>query len=240
MRVVPYPGVLRLGQVGKPVVAVKRALWRAHVYPKLPAVPFTPVWGPFARRALQTFQQQHGLTATGLYGTPSHTKLAEFFDDYAIWLLGQAKPPAPKLDARRTKIVAACTLTYNHRGEIDYTQGPRRMEGVILRLKPPRFPRMMDCSSGATWLYYAAGAPDPNGRGFDGFGYTGTLARQGRQVTIATAKPGDLVFYDIYPYSHVTVYLGMGRCWSHGSSAGPYILPVAYRRDMREVRSYLP
>lgn len=240
MRVVPYPGVMKLGQVGNAPRAIKRALSKAGI---IRWQPFTLLWGPFSKIALQNFQRKHGIQPTGLYGKPTHAKLAPSFDDYGVWLLAQK--PVPKTDARRTRIVAACTLTYNHRGEIDYTQGSRRMEGVLQGLKPPRFPRMMDCSSGATWLYYAADAPDPNGRGYDGFGYTGTLATHGRLVTVSQAKPGDLILYGPAPnFSHVTVYLGWNgrehRCWSHGSSAGPLILNIDYRSDRRQIRAYLP
>lgn len=244
MKVVPYAGVLKLGQTGKPVVAVKRALWRAHVYPHLTGTPFTPIWGPYAKIALQKFQRLHGIPA-GLYGKPSHEKLAPFYDAYAVSMLVQAKPPpVPQLDPRRLKILAGCTLAYNNRAFWHYTQGSARMMIVRQHLELADLGTHVlweDCSSGATGLYYVAGAPDPNGRGYDTYGYTGTLAQHGRRITIAAAKAGDLVFYGSgFPYSHVAVYLGFGRVWSFGSENGPYVLPVAYRRDMREVRSYLP
>jgi cell wall-associated NlpC family hydrolase len=114
------------------------------------------------------------------------------------------------------------------------------MQGVRERIRPPAVPRWEDCSSFATWLYWLADAPDPNGRGYDGFGYTGTLCRQGRRVSILELQPGDLVFYGRgAPWGHVAIYVGGGKVVSHGSEGGPYLLPVRYRGDVGEARSYL-
>lgn len=72
-----------------------------------------------------------------------------------------------------------------------------------------------DCSGFASLVYKAAGAPDPNGAGYSGQGYTGTLASHGQRTD--RPLPGDLVFYGTAPFHHVTVYVGNGLCVSHGS-----------------------
>ena len=106
--------------------------------------------------------------------------------------------------------------------------------------RPPQFPTYADCSSFATWCYDAAGAPDPNGLGYNGAGYTGTLFPRG--VETATAAPGDLVFYggsEAVP-AHVAIAVGDGHVVSHGSEIGPLLVPQGYRNDQIGVRSYLP
>ena len=69
---------------------------------------------------------------------------------------------------------------------------------------------------------------------------TGTLSSRGVLVSTNQARPGDLVFYgNGWPYSHVSVYVGFGRCISHGSESGPSLVPLDYRGDRRCIRSYL-
>ena len=97
-----------------------------------------------------------------------------------------------------------------------------------------------DCSSFFTGVYYEAGAPDPNGRGYDGTGFTGTMAQNGRRV-LAPPRPGDANMYGPAPtYSHTTVSISASRCISHGSQPGPYLLDIRYRRDYKETLSFLP
>jgi Putative peptidoglycan binding domain len=248
LKFAPYPGSpLRRG---RHVRAVKRALWRAGVYRR---PPHTGIWGPFAERALRKFQPAKGVKF-GSYSADTHRRLARYMDDYALWLLTGTK--AKTVDQlRREKIVMAAMLTWRKRDSITYTQGPRRMEGVRLGLKPPKYPRYMDCSAGATWLYYQAGAPDPNAewvrdvsRNYDGQGYTGTLRRLGKRVGVFPnsrgVQVGDLGFYGPGPnYTHVVIAIGrdkVGRTivWSMGSTPGPYLLGPDYRPDFREWRTY--
>lgn len=96
-----------------------------------------------------------------------------------------------------------------------------RMQIVRQRLRLPPLLRFIfeDCSSSVTGLYWLAGLPDPNGRGYDGYGYTGTLASHGRVVwrlgqPLSQLRPGDLIFYGGgFPHHHVTMYLGNGRAF---------------------------
>jgi cell wall-associated NlpC family hydrolase len=97
-----------------------------------------------------------------------------------------------------------------------------------------------------TWCYWAAGAPDPNGRNFDGLGYTGTQIGNGTAVTLEQAQPGDLVFYgkkvDPDPQAgitHVALYVGNGNVISHGSESGPHLVQVDYRSDRKLIKSYV-
>ena len=116
-----------------------------------------------------------------------------------------------------------------------------------------------DCSSSVTGLYWLAaggsstnphpiGLPDPNGYKnppFRGYGYTGTQASSGRVVwrigqPISQLKIGDLIFYGGgFPHHHVTMYLGNGRVFSHGTNTGPFNLPIFYRNDAVGAHRYV-
>lgn len=86
--------VIKLGTVGKDVVAVKRGLARAG-HGSLKGI--TPVFGPFAVRHLKRFQRGHSIMATGNYGRKTHKALWPHFDATAKKLYAQAKPkPKPK------------------------------------------------------------------------------------------------------------------------------------------------
>lgn len=88
-------------------------------------------------------------------------------------------------------------------------------------------PIVTDCSGSTTMLYNAAGRPDPNGRDYDGTGWTGTLrAHTPRRRTVRGCRPGDFIVYGDGDGVHVVVVLEAGRdplVWSHGQEAGPLV-----------------
>lgn len=104
-----------------------------------------------------------------------------------------------------------------------------------------------NCSGYITTVYFAAGAPDPNGRGYDGLGYTGVEVGRGVQVPLAAIDLLDLVFYGrtlvpspAFPVgspTHVAVYIGGGFVASDGSQSGPQKRTVGYR-EIHSVRRY--
>lgn len=237
-KIVPFRRNLRLGSRGDDCRAVKRALARAgHGRLGTPATA-APVLGPLAIRHLRAWKRtvSGGLPDTPVYGIAAHRQLVPHMDPYAIQLYTGGQ-------TLREKVVAAALAVYAIRDRVHYTQTSRRMSIVRLRLRPPFEGTDLyeDCSSAATGLYWLTGAPDPNGRGYDGQGWTGTLCRHGKVVTLTQARKGDLVFYGAgAPWAHVAVYLGGGRVWSHGSESGPHLLEIDYRGDRGEIRSYLP
>lgn len=80
-----------------------------------------------------------------------------------------------------------------HRASFTYTEAPGlRMEDVH---KPGSVPEDSDCSAWVTYCYSWAGAPDPNGQGYDGSGYTGTLLSHGAKITLAQLMPGDVIVF---------------------------------------------
>lgn len=85
----------------------------------------------------------------------------------------------------------------------------------------------IDCSVFTTLIYKAAGAPDPNGSNFDGSGNTATQLANGHKTN--DPQPGDICLYGSGASgsaSHVTIYIGGGRCIGIGGSAGVLETPV--------------
>lgn len=156
----------------------------------------------------------------------------------AVWTERQRR------EARR-KTVRAAFVALENRERIHYTQGPRRWEGINLHKRAYRgeYPRYADCSAFATWcLWDGTLLHKPhdfvNGAQWRA-GYTGTQVQHGKRVEMDDLLPGDLVFYGggSIP-AHVAVYVGKGRVISHGSEAGPYLLPVRYR-EVNQARRYI-
>ncbi len=117
---------------------------------------------------------------------------------------------------------------------LGYSQGPRRME--LTRLTEQEiagtFKRggkfFADCSGFATAVCKLAGLADPNGLGYNGSGFTGTLLKNLPHYTDpAAANVGALVVYShpgIPSGDHVATVLGPGADpWlcSHGQEKGP-------------------
>lgn len=96
-----------------------------------------------------------------------------------------------------------------------------------------------DCSGTFTLCYYLAGAPDPNGLGYDGEGYTGTLVDHGQQIMQSQLEPGDAV---IYFEDGVSVHVAMIiepsslTTMSHGQQSEPAYVTVS--EDGRPHRFY--
>jgi Putative peptidoglycan binding domain/NlpC/P60 family len=242
------PRWLRLGSNGRDVLALHRALRRAGFADR--AKPAGRVFTAELDAALRAFQTASGLEVDGVLGPDTYAALGPSYDSRSRWLVSQVPKVTPLeptaiLDGAgvRQKIVAAAHLGVEKRGSIHYTQDPRRMEGVRLQIVPPRVPNWEDCSSFATWCYWVAGAPDPNGLGYNGAGFTGTQISQGKATQ--DPRPGDLCFYgpSSSDITHVTVYVGNGCVVSHGREEGPELYgSTNYRRaqDLRQIRSYLP
>ena len=114
---------------------------------------------------------------------------------------------------------------------------------------PQLVPRHADCSSSVTIIYHAAGIRDPNGRAYDGWGYTGTLLAHGRKVTRDRIQPLDLIFYGHasprpgFPAgapTHVAMVMdGQGAIFTFGSDPGPSFRRIDYRNDLHSIRRYI-
>lgn len=249
---VKFPREIREGMAGGDVVAHKRALSRAR--PDLYEwAQFTTYAGPFFLDAVVKWKISKGLGNARVLGGRAHEALErtrrkdhpsewafdalaiKFADDYAK---DYGKTPE---DIMRSAIVAAAAYWYSHRFQIAYSQARPFQRG-----RPPWVPSRWDCSAYVTCCYEAGNAPDPNGRGYDGHGYTGTLIEHGSPIARENLQPGDLVFYGHstsrpgFPFgspTHVAVYAGNGLVYSNGSHPmGLY--PVGYR-GINHCRAYL-
>ena len=238
-RVVPLHREVKRGTKGEDAYAVKRALRRKGFGKGLGLKgPTRFKFGPAATKNLKAFQRRYKLKPDGVYGRSTHRKMVSSggFDKFGRYLMAAA-PKTQAASGSRERIVAAALFGSRHRGAIHYTQSGLRMYGVKNKVRIPRVTPYEDCSSFSTWCYWHAGVKDPNGLGYSGWGYTGTLARNGRAVS--APKPGDLIFYGSAPnFSHVAVYIGNGLCVSHGSERGPIVVSYRYRR-VAAIRSYV-
>lgn len=92
----------------------------------------------------------------------------------------------------------------------------------------------MDCSEAVTCLCKWAGLSDPNGRGYDGSGYTGTLLANLRHyANPAKAKTGALVVFGPGSGEHVCMVLDAAPdpiLWSHGQERGPIAVKFSAER----------
>jgi hypothetical protein len=232
---VPLPRILRLKTVpmrGQDVVAMQRALAKAG-FRKWGN--FTGIFGKGTDVQLKKFQESKNHVRDGIYDLDTHNLLAKYYDAYGRFLMNKVNRQMTTNTPRQT-MVAYAMFGYNQRYQIHYTQGALRMYGVRNKIRPPKIPYYEDCSSYSTWIYWGAGAKDPNGLGYNGFGYTGTLSQHGLRTF--SPKPGDLGFYGSSPYSHVVIYVGNGMCVSHGSEGGPYYTTPYYRSDFSHWRTY--
>ena len=117
----------------------------------------------------------------------------------------------------RTEIVAAARWGIHNEPRIHYA--PERPMPLTRTL-----PLSTDCSGFVTLCYWLAGAPDPNGLGYDGQGYTGTLLRAMQPLAQDWIGQGDLVVWGAYPGHHVALVLEPGDdplLCSHGRERGP-------------------
>src|SRR5437667_43878 len=89
----------------------------------------------------------------------------------------------------------------------------------------------MDCSESVTLTAHLAGLRDPNGRDYDGTGYTGTLLDYLDNYTEAThARIGALVVFGGGTGEHVCMVRRPGvdpDLFSHGTEADPTYYPLS-------------
>lgn len=93
----------------------------------------------------------------------------------------------------------------------------------------------MDCSEAVTALCKWAGLRDPNGLGYNGYGYTGTLlATLPHYTDPRRARVGALVVYGPGTGEHVSMVLERGSdplLWSHGLEGGPVKVRLSQQRQ---------
>lgn len=218
---VTVPGVdLRRGAEGAGVKQLQRALIKLRLMTQQQMNTGPGTFGPITQAALKKFQKAHGVDAIGVYGPKTR---AAFVKLGAKLARVPKPPPAGRL---RTKIVAQGKWGVAHKGKIHYQQS-RPIDGLN---KPHKLPLNTDCSGFVTLCYKWAGAPDPNGNGYDGSGYTGTLDAHMRHIRHAQIHPGDLL---LWKGKHVSLVIAAGRdplLVSHGEESGPYQIRFSAQR----------
>ena len=189
-----------------------------------------------------------------------------WFPKWARWYLGRKefkghardrdlRPPAPRkiplaawarlhkliapvsADARmRAAIVSYLLWGIANEPQIHYAR-QRPMEDVRAPLRLKTLPRTADCSEFVTDAYAWAGAPDPNGLGYSGAGYTGTLLDHGKKIPMSQTLPGDLVDFG---NEHVCAVLEAGRdplLASHGQERGPIAIRLSVEKGYHKGRA---
>jgi hypothetical protein len=97
--------------------------------------------------------------------------------------------------------------------------------------QPRALPITTDCSGFVTLCFAWAGAADPNGLGYDGSGYTGTLLSHCVAVK-EEPQIGDLVIFGPGNGEHVATVINPAQpvtLVSHGTAAGPH--EIALREE---------
>ena len=94
-----------------------------------------------------------------------------------------------------------------------------------------------DCSGLATCCYFRAGAPDPNGQGYDirQTMFTGSMLNHLPSIPLNRAQGGDLAVFGTFPGKHVVVLLESGEdpmCVSHGGPGDPKLAPLSTFRSI--------
>jgi cell wall-associated NlpC family hydrolase len=234
VELLPQPYIW-LGDKGERVKKLQQALEKLHY---LPAGQDDGDFGRLSERALQAFQRAYSLKADGQYGPQTRATLQK--------ALGGAKPhgnhtpvpnkppparPPPPQPASgvRERIVQVARWGIAHEPSIHYAE-IRPIQGLHT---PWHTPLTIDCSGFVTLCYKWAGAPDPNGNGWNGDGFTGTLLQHMRHIPESQAKPGDAVVFGPGSGNHVCLVLEPGAnalLASHGSERGPDLIRYSDER----------
>ena len=142
----------------------------------------------------------------------------------------------------RAQIVKAALAGVKQSSKLQYASVAReeRMQGIIDKVRLPHVPRSANSSSFATWCYWQAGAPDPNGNDYRDAG-SDWLLQNGHQVR--NARPGDLVIYSIDTSSNqvigrltaVVVERGRVVTWVGGVVR---VVPLTHNKYPYQIRTY--
>lgn len=234
---------LRAGDRGPDVLALQEALHKA--LGKAARNRRSGAYGSLTVRDVERFKRAFApRAADGHYvGANVWSHLERFLGRAERRLLAQAAAlerarSREGRDARiRAQVAAEGHWLLAHRWEFHYAQVRPYASSLRSALARTR----TDCSASVTLEWKDGGGPDPNGRGFDGQGYTGTLWGRGELVRVP--EPADLAFYgDMGPVfghapSHVALEVGDGAVISFGHTP-PSRYPRRYRTDYRGSRRY--
>jgi hypothetical protein len=137
-------------------------------------------------------------------------------------------------DEIRNQMVSNAKWAIEHTSSIHYEESRPMPINIAIH----HLPITTDCSGFATMMAKWAGAPDPNGRGYDGSGFTGSLLSHLPHIGGQDAKRGDFVVLykvngDLADGDHVVILLQdvAGHpdpfVASHGREDGPSRQPLS-------------
>lgn len=240
---------------GPIAVALKRTVSRAR--PDLfPWKEFDDIYNRRLEHALATIQRDHDILGTGQVGEKTFRLLQRLprqgfpgekaMDNVAInffedeW--GRLHPPVTPLHRIHEAIRDYWEGVIAYRSMWHYLQyRPFQTLG-----RKPSSGGRSDCSEGTTdacyWVRLATGiyVPDPNGRGYDGWGNSDTqwATNHSRQVRNGAFEIGDIgVYGPQWKTKHVVQCIEAGSSrtsiWgSNGSESGPNETRLYYRGDL--------
>jgi len=131
--------------------------------------------------------------------------------------------PAPK-PTMRERGLEWCTWAVANNARIHYLQRrPMHLAAMVGK----QLDLSIDCSESTTGAYKYAGAPDPNGRGYDGAGNTACMRAHLPRIPLSAILPFDIIVYgpNDVTRQHVCIVLEPGPdplMFSHGQEAGPF------------------
>lgn len=142
-------------------------------------------------------------------------------------------------DAQRLHLRHLMSYLLEHEPQVHYAQqrpmdATRWTEAQLRAVLGDGGSISMDCSEAVTALCKWADLRDPNGRHYDGTGFTGTLlAHLPHYTDPARARTGALVVFGPAPGEHVAMVYWPGAdpvLWSHGGESGPRKLRLSTAR----------
>lgn len=218
------PRECHAGLQGPDVVAYSRIYRHLHDRRRDP----TRNFGVHMVEATLRFQHEHHLHADGVVGSRTFDAMRPYFDAYDRWLLQRE---VKKLEVTPQRLIVGAALALYAARPFRYIEG-RPIPGTLHEIEAEG----SDCSGTSIGCYHYTHLRfphvlNPGGFGADfRYGSTYTMIYHGERVY--TPQLGDLMFY--YPtFSHVGVYLGGGRVFSHGAPGDPRIIPASWATQIR-------
>lgn len=231
---------VKYGQENKSVKAMQNGLHRALAARNLPHQnERNGTYGSGTRKDVCRFKKSYLGAAPDckIFGTLAWNKLKPFLGDSDRALVRQHKAAIAAAirgarESPREKIAAVALRGYAERWRYTYAQTRPYSKAFFSG------GRYYDCSSFVTMCYYMAGAPDPNGFGYNGYGYTGSMWPRGSFTS--SPEAGDLAFYGNRggATTHMAIHINRYEIISFGSNPVRR-LAVSYRSDYRGSKSYL-
>lgn len=161
---------------------------------------------------------------------------AGFTEGRGYYAKGTPTPtPKPKPEPVETpveKYVGWCRWAVKNNAQIHYAQA----RPMPVHLPAGSVPFTTDCSGFVTLMAKWAGRSDPNGLGYSGEGYTGTMLNHCEHITAGLARPGDLIVYGPGGGHHVVSILkvlsgGDFEVCSHGKESDPILILHSVERE---------